>query len=158
MSFPNKNRVVPIPREYFHLIGYIRNAGCPDEHPGEAVGFRFPGRDSHFGGEFCGQAHIPLETLALSTVRVSPDSHLEAADSRLVAFLDMLGEKNGTGARSEYRHPVIDTIDDFTEKTKPFAQHPDRRTLTARDDQRVDIRELLGGAHTDDVHSGVQKR
>ena len=115
--------------------------GGPDEHRVD----RRVAEDRH--------AELRLERVELAAERVALHAHVEQRQDRLLAALDLLAQHDHPGARPEQRLALGGEGEDRLGEAPAGDQAAHRRGLAARDDQPVDVLELLRQAHLDGLHA-----
>src|SRR5688572_5825727 len=101
---------------------------------------------------------VCLERVDLPTERVALDGHVHQLRERMRMTGDVLREEDRSGASAPHRHPGRGPLAQFRDDAVVLGELADRRALTAGDDERVDVVELLRPPHVDTVGADIAQR
>src|SRR5712691_13506549 len=101
---------------------------------------------------------IRLERIDLTAEGVPLDGDIEELSERMRMTRHVLREEDRSGAGAPHRHAVGGSLADLRDDPVVLRELADRRALAARDDERVDVVELLGPAHVDTFRANAAER
>ena len=96
----------------------------------------------------------PTPSTSTSAVRVAANGDVDELKERLAA-LDALGHDDHAGTGAEHRHPGTCPLPDRFDEAIELGEPSDRRGLPARDDERLHLGQLVGGANLHGSPAGV---
>ena len=106
------------------------------------------------------RAHVEigLEAVDLPAEGVALDRHVHESRERMGMAGHVRGDEDRTRAGPPHRHARRGALLELGDDPVVRGELADRRALAARDDERVDLVELLGAPHVDRLDAEVAQR
>jgi hypothetical protein len=98
---------------------------------------------------------VRFERVDLPTERVALDGDIHQLRERMRMTRNVLLEEDRSGAGPPHGHPSRGSLAQLRDDPVLLRELADRRALTAGDDERVDVVELLRPAHVDTVYADL---
>jgi len=134
-SLPDDDRICSFGGEHLDAFADFLNFWCTDEN-------HFDRRFGTLAFEIAQEFSLTDRAVDLPSVRIAADADVEGAESMLARILYLGGEQNRPGAGAERGLEA----DELLELLEPFVseQLQEGSRLTSRDDQAIDLVQLLG--------------